>query len=121
VKEWKPTLGGIEIASALIAGVGVLAIADYVSFHLTYASINYLIVEMGMVGVATALVAYVHVHDRTRFGGVMLGLMMTAWAITAALLGPAMTPVLPLALLALLSSSAGIMRQLRAKALPSAH
>jgi hypothetical protein len=116
VKNWRPTLGGIQMASALIAGLGILAIADFVSFHLNSASLNYLFLEMGMVGVATALVAYMHVHDTVRFWTPMLILMLATWGITAVLLGPAMLPIIPLALIAALSGGTGFLRELRAKA-----
>jgi len=104
------------MASALIAGLGILVIADLVSFHLNSASLNYLFLEMGMVGVATALVAYMHVHDNVRFWPPMLILMVAAWGVTAALLGPAASPIIPLALIAVLSGGTGFLRELRAKA-----
>ena len=104
------------MASALIAGLGILVIANLVSLHLNSASLNYLYVEMGMVGVATALVAYMHVHDNVRFWAPMLILMIAVWGVTAALLGPSASPIIPLALIALLSSGTGFLRELREKA-----
>ncbi len=104
------------MASALIAGLGIVAIADYISAQASSSTLNYLFVEMAMVGVVTALVAFVHVHDRTNFGLVILGMITVAWVLAAVLLGPVLAPMIPLALIAIMSSGTGILRELRQKA-----
>jgi energy-converting hydrogenase Eha subunit E len=115
VKDRQLTLSDIQMASALIAGVGILTIADYVSSNLSSPALNYLYVEMAMIGVATALVAYMHVHGSVRFGTPILVLLAGAWGIAAALFGPALMSMIPLALIALLSCTAGMLRQFREK------
>lgn len=116
MRKLRPTLSGIEIASAFIAGLGILVMADLVSSHLNSASLNYVFIEMGMVGIATALVAYMHVHDNVRLWTPMLLLMLATWVITAVLFGTAIAPIIPLALIAVLSSGTGFLRELREKA-----